>query len=90
MQDEKGNDEDVEGAQEPATDFELDQWEKEARRLIVCVWCGGSGHVFARQYRHEEGEWKLCHYCRGVGRKAADPHVIRLVHELREHRKGNK
>ena len=73
-----------------ATDFELEQWEKDANRLILCTWCGGSGHVFARQYRHEEGEWKLCGECHGEGRRRADLHVVRLVRELREHRKGNK
>lgn len=58
------------------TPFELEQWEKEARRLIICTTCYGSG----------EDRWNLgraCPTCEGSGRSAAEPHVLRLIAEVR-------
>lgn len=61
---------------EPITDFELEMWEKDAKRLIICTGCFGSG----------EDRWNLgkpCLTCQGAGRAEADPHVLRLVAEVR-------
>lgn len=64
------------------TDFELEQWEKDAKRLITCTGCYGSG----------EDKWnqgRACPTCQGMGRAEADPHVIRLVAEVRRLRGEN-
>lgn len=61
---------------EPVTDFELEMWEKDAKRLIICTSCFGSG----------EDRWNLgraCPTCEGTGRAVADPHVLRLIDEVR-------
>lgn len=58
------------------TDFELDQWAKDARRLITCTGCYGSGE-------DKWNEGRACPSCQGAGRAAAEPHVIRLVEEVR-------
>ena len=60
---------------EAPTDFELDQWAKEAKRLITCTACYGSG----------EDRWKqgyCCQTCEGAARSIAEPHVVRLVEEV--------
>jgi hypothetical protein len=69
--------------QDAPTSFELEQWEKDARRLITCGWCGGAGQWFARQYRHQEGEWQECPKCDGKGKRAADLDKLRLINRLR-------
>lgn len=58
------------------SDFEMEQWEKEARRLIVCTNCYGSG-----EDRWNQG--RACPVCEGNGRSVAEPHVIRLIEEIR-------
>lgn len=65
------------------TEFELEQWEKDARRLVTCGWCGGGGQWFARQYRHQEGEWQQCPKCDGEGRRVADLDKLRLINRIR-------
>lgn len=57
------------------TNFEIDQWRKDARRLITCTGCYGSG-----EDRWNEG--RFCPTCRGSGRSAAEPHVMRLCDEV--------
>ena len=63
------------------SEFELDQLEKDAGRLITCVGCYGSG-----EDRWSEG--RACSRCSGLGRSVAEPEVLRLVAEVREWRKG--
>jgi len=57
------------------TAFEIDMWEKDAKRLIVCTGCYGSG-----EDRWNQG--KACPTCSGEGRSAAEPHVLRLIQEI--------
>ncbi len=61
---------------EPLSDFELEQMEREARRLVICTGCYGSG-----EDRWNEG--RACPTCQGAGKAAAEPHVQRLVDEIR-------
>lgn len=65
------------------TEFEIKQLEQDARRLIVCTGCYGSG-----EDRWNEG--RACPTCSGAGRSAADPRVIELVKALREARAHNE
>lgn len=55
--------------------FDLEQLKAEARRLVVCTGCYGSG-----EDRWNEG--RACPECRGSGKAAAEPHVLRLVAEV--------
>lgn len=57
------------------TEFEISQWRKEAKRLITCTSCYGSG-----EDRWNEG--RACPDCSGVGRAIAEPHVLRLCEEV--------
>jgi len=57
------------------SEFEIDMWEKDAKRLIVCTGCYGSG-----EDRWNQG--KACPTCSGEGRSAAEPHVLRLIQEI--------
>ena len=59
-------------------DFELGQIEKETRRLIICTGCYGSG-----QREWSDGRCEICERCNGLGKAAAEPHVIRLVELVR-------
>ena len=60
---------------ESPSEFELDMWEKDAKRLITCTGCYGSG-----EDRWNQG--KACPTCSGEGRSAAEPHVLRLIQEI--------
>lgn len=64
---------------ESPTDFELDQWEKEAKRLVMCTDCFGVG----QKHWSATDRWELCPVCEGLGKAAAEPHVLRLVAEVR-------
>jgi len=68
----------------PATEFELGQWEKDGARMILCVRCGGGGHICTRQRRTDPERWQECDRCEGLGRTAADNRLVRLVAEVRE------
>ena len=57
------------------TEFELSQWRKEAKRLITCTACYGSG-----EDRWNEG--RTCPNCEGTSRAVAEPHVVRLCEEV--------
>lgn len=61
---------------EAPSDFELEWWEKDAKRLITCTSCYGSG-----EDRWHQGH--ACPDCAGIGRSIAEPHVVRLVAEIR-------
>lgn len=61
---------------DPLTPYELEQWEKDAKRLVICTDCYGSG-----EDRWNQG--RACPTCEGLGRSAAEPHVLRLVAEVR-------
>ena len=67
------------------TDFELEMWEKDANRKIMCTGCYGVGQTHERR----TDTWELCTRCHGEGRSEADPHVIRLVAEVRRLRGGD-
>ena len=71
---------------DPLSEFELSQTEKEAGRLIVCAPCGGSGQIHRRKNRSDEGRWEVCERCEGAGRAIAEPHVFRLIEEIRQWR----
>lgn len=71
---------------ERLSDFELQQIEKEAKRLIVCMPCGGSGQIHRRKSRTDEGRWEICERCSGEGRAIAEPHVLLLIDEVRQWR----
>jgi len=58
------------------SEFELEMWEKDAKRMIVCTGCFGSG-----EDRWNQG--RACPTCEGTGRAVADPHVLRLIAEVR-------
>lgn len=58
------------------TSFEMQQLEQDARRLIVCTGCYGSG-----EDRWNEG--RACPTCKGAGKSAAEPRVIELIERLR-------
>lgn len=65
------------------TDFELEQAEKEAKRLIQCTGCYGVGqkHVARPQDR-----WEICPVCQGLGRSIAEPQTLEMIAEIREWR----
>ena len=69
---------------ETPSDYDLENWLKDASRQIVCTGCYGSG----------EDRWNLgraCPVCAGSGRSAAEPHVLRLiayVYKLRNRLEG--
>lgn len=58
------------------SEFEIETWEKDAKRLIICTGCYGSG-----EDRWNQG--KACPTCSGEGRSAAEPHVLRLIAHIR-------
>lgn len=60
---------------ENPTDFEISEWRKEAKRLITCTSCYGSG-----EDRWKEG--RACPSCNGTGKAIADLHVVRLCDEV--------
>ena len=60
------------------TEFEISQWRKEARRLITCTGCFGVG----QKHQRSPDSWLLCEICNGMGKSAAEPHVIRLCEEV--------
>lgn len=60
------------------TAFELEQWEKSARRLIQCTSCWGVG----QKHEQYKDRWELCKVCEGMGKSAAEPHVIQLIAEI--------
>lgn len=60
------------------TDFELEQWLKEAKRLITCTGCYGVGQKHVRA----TDTWNLCETCNGSSKAIAEPHVVRLVEEV--------
>lgn len=55
--------------------FDLDRLKAEARRLVICTGCYGSG-----EDRWNEG--RACPACEGSGKSAAEPHVLELVAEV--------
>ena len=59
------------------TEFEIKQLEQDARRLIVCTGCYGSG-----EDRWNEG--RACPTCSGAGKSAAEPRVIELIQRVRQ------
>lgn len=63
------------------TDFELEQVEKEAKRLITCTGCYGVGQ---KHYAKPYDRWDICPVCNGLGRAVAEPAVIALVAEVRD------
>ena len=63
------------------TDFELEQAEKDAKRLIQCTGCYGVGQ---RHYAKPHEHWEICSVCSGMGRSIAEPVVVELVTEVRE------
>lgn len=58
-------------------EHKLDVWEREARLLVTCTDCYGSG-----EDRWREG--RACGGCEGHGRAAREPHVLELVSLVRE------
>lgn len=66
---------------EAPTEYELDTWLRDAQRRITCTGCYGSG-----EDRWQQG--RACPTCAGTGRAEAEPHVIRLVAEVRRLRGG--
>lgn len=66
---------------EPISDFELTVWEKDAAHLVTCTGCYGSG-----EDRWNEG--RACPTCVGTGRAPREPHVTRLIAEVRKWRAG--
>lgn len=63
------------------TDFELEQADKEAKRLITCTGCYGVGQ---KHYAKPHDRWEICPVCNGLGRAIAEPVVVALVAEVRE------
>lgn len=61
------------------SDFELEQWEKDAKRLVICTGCYGSG-----ENRWEQG--RACPTCNGLGKSAAEPHVLQMLALIRKQR----
>lgn len=72
---------------EPATEFELEQWAKEAARLIVCTGCYGVGQRQSRASRRDPDVWTTCERCTGTGESMADPAKLRLILEVRQWRR---
>lgn len=60
-----------------ALEFKLTGWEREARQLVICTGCYGSG-----EDRQREG--RACPVCQGSGRAAREPHVLELVALVRQ------
>lgn len=60
------------------TEFEISQWRKEARRLVMCTGCYGVG----QKHDRATDTWLLCEICNGVGKSVAEPHVIQLCEEV--------
>lgn len=60
---------------DPPSEFEISEWRKDAKRLITCTSCYGSG-----EDRWKEG--RACPACNGTGKSVADPHVVRLCDEV--------
>lgn len=58
-------------------EHKLDTWEREARLMVTCTGCYGSG-----EDRWQQGH--ACPVCSGEGRAAREPHVIELVRMVRE------
>lgn len=58
------------------TEFDLETWEKDAKRLVICTGCYGSG-----ENRWEQG--RACLTCQGEGKSAAEPHVLQLISLVR-------
>lgn len=61
------------------TDFELGQWEKEAKRLVMCTGCYGVG----QRQAWGQDNWVLCDRCKGAGRAEAELHTLALIAEVR-------
>lgn len=62
---------------EATLEHKLATWEAEARQLVVCTGCYGSG-----EDRWREG--RACPVCEGRGRAMREPHVLELVELVRE------
>lgn len=58
-------------------EHKLDTWERDARQLVVCTACYGSG-----EDRWREG--RACPNCEGRARAPREPHVLELVALVRE------
>ena len=61
---------------EAPTAFELEQWEKEAKRMVICTGCYGSG-----EDRWNDG--RACDRCGGMGKAEGEPHTLQLIAEVR-------
>lgn len=72
---------------EPATEFELEQWTRDATRLVTCTGCYGVGQVQRRASRRDPDVWELCARCDGSGQSVADPAKLRLIVEVRQWRR---
>lgn len=61
-------------------DYELSRLESDARFKVICTRCYGVGQVhFAKPLDH----WAVCEVCKGNGKSEREPHVLRLVTELK-------
>lgn len=60
------------------TKFQIDRMEENAKRLIICTGCYGVGQ---REFR--DGSCEICKVCNGEGRSAAEPHVLKLIEDLK-------
>lgn len=67
------------------TDFELEQAEKEAKRLITCTDCYGVGQ---KHHAKPHDRWEICPTCNGLARAVADPLTLQLVAEVRRLREA--
>lgn len=64
---------------ESPTEFELEMWEKDARRLVMCTGCYGVG----QRQSWGQDNWVLCDRCKGHGKAEAELHTIQLIAEIR-------
>lgn len=64
---------------ERPTDFDLEQWEKEAKRLVMCTGCYGVG----QRQAWGQDNWLLCERCKGSGKAEAEMHTLQLIAEVR-------
>lgn len=64
---------------ESPTDFDLEVWEKDAKRLVMCTGCYGVG----QRQAWGQDNWTLCAQCNGDGRSAAEMHTLALIAEVR-------
>ena len=64
---------------ESPTEFELEMWEKDARRLVMCTGCYGVG----QRQSWGQDNWVLCDRCKGHGKAEAELHTLQLVAEIR-------